>query len=160
MRQGGQERRKLDRYRDVHLLADFLDKADVILFDLVRVKPRVGHQRVDIELERVSSGCLHVFRQAHPAAGGHPVQAGNDGDFNALLDFLQLGDIPVSDTFNSTRFHQICLRFGLAFGAFVQEIIKFQALVRDFFLKEGVHHQGANAAVLQLFDDVKLQSKR
>ena len=121
-------------------------------FHLLAGDVGVHRDVIDVQLERIGAGLLHLAGVLEPAAGGGAVEAGNDGNFDRLF---ALGDV-----------HQVGLRphhpveqvgkmaggLGGSVVAFGDEAIEFVAVDIDLLLEERMQDHGRRARVFKPTD--------
>src|SRR5215471_10794215 len=82
---GAEEGRQLDRNRNPQTPSYLPGKFAIAILDVTAVFVRVGLNRVEIELDSVSAGLLHLTGVANPPAGSRSVQTGDDGNSDSLF---------------------------------------------------------------------------
>src|SRR5262249_6376239 len=93
-REVGEERTELHRHRNFQLCFDRCENTEVVRLHVFAANVRIARDRVDVQLERISSRFLDLPRVCEPSTERGAVEARDNWDIHGILrlrNVLQIG---------------------------------------------------------------------
>ena len=146
---GGVERRKLHRDRDVHRSGQGVHGRNHLLFHLIGGDSGVGDDLIQVELDRIRARVFQALGKADPAARMAAVQRGDDRDRQGLFEIGELDEI-------AFRSELVVGELGVAGGGFR----RMPDREPELLLEQRPHRHGGRAGVLQFAGDVDVVAER
>ena len=160
VRQRGEERRQLHRHRNVQPALHRAHQVERAPLDREAALGGVDGKVIDVELQRVGAGHLHLPRVVEPARGGDAVQGADHRDVHRFDDAAQLIQVLVRPQRKFVRPGKVGERLGRGFRVRLAGADVSGHLAGDLLLEERAHDDGGGASVLELPDLVEAVGER
>ncbi len=138
---------EFDGNRQIHGRSDLGEDVEVSILHIIAGFFRIGRQMIEIQLQRISTGCLDLTGVFRPATGCGSIQTADDGDVDGLLQVLDVREISVRPRLVTGMIGEVAHHIAPVWTSIV---LGCQLTVVDLLLEQREHDHGGEACVLHV----------